>query len=76
MGCSIIAKGKPKKRYTPEFKKLVVETHAGGKTKLWDSLPLGGGWHPPGWPGAAVEGGRSAELPMRQLVGTKRGVAI
>lgn len=55
MGCSIMAKGKPKKRYTPEFKKLVVETHAGGKTKLWDSLPLGGGWPPPGRPRAARE---------------------
>jgi len=52
-----MAKGKPKKRNTPEFKKLAVETHAGGKTKLWDSLPLGGGPERPG-SGCRVRGGK------------------
>ena len=26
MGCFIMAKGIPNKRYTPEFKKMVIET--------------------------------------------------
>jgi hypothetical protein len=58
-----MAKGKPKKRYTPEFKKLVVETYAGGKLSYGTLSPLeaaGSRQGGPEWPGngCRVRGGK------------------